>query len=423
MLKKISVLVMPMLMAVCTVVQAGELEIYPTLAVQEEDTDNVFETNSNRESDFISRFIPGFSLTYKAPVLEGDIRYLFDYRYYAKSRDDDITHTLSANGHLTVIENLFFLDMSDNYQRVSLDITRDVTQESLFIDQTDRNIAIISPNLVLRPNSRAEVKLGYRFLDTRYTNDNLGINNIDNTSQTTGSLGINKMEHMGFLQITYELSPKWYLTADYDFVRQTSDLDDLNHHLANGGIRYEYAEKSFLFAKAGNTWINYDSGKRMSNFFWHAGVTHTFPTLVTTLVTGVKYDEDPLSTITRETYVKGNVNKEFINSAVGGSLFYSEFARADTGKLDTRKYGGEIHARHEFGARLSGKVAFAAENYEQPLIPGKTRRLIAETGLSYKLAEQLTVSLSYIYVDYYSRTILSDNRHVNRGIFEVQKFF
>lgn len=408
MFRKLSVLLVATFMSVCTV-EAGELEIYPTLAVQEEFTDNVFESTDNRQSDFITRVIPGFSMTYKAPILESDILYHFDYRYYAKNtRDDDITHKLAANGRLTVIENLLFLDLSDSYQRVSLDITRDVAQESLFLNQADKNVAIISPNMKLRPNSRTEAKLGYRFVDTRYTEE---------------GLGVNKTEHMGFLQAAYEFTPRWYVTFDYDFNRQESELDDFNLHQASSGVRYEYADKSFLFAKAGNSWINYDNGKSMNNFFWNAGVTHAFPTIVTTLVTGVKYDEDPLSTITRETYVNASVNKEMSAGAVGGSLYYSEFAFADTGKLNTRKYGGRIHARHEFGSRLSGSVSFTAEKYEQPLFSGNTRRLIAESGVSYRLAEQLTISLSYIYVDYYSREILSDNRHINRVILEVQKYF
>lgn len=406
--KKVGVLLPAMLAVVCTA-QAGVLEVHPSLAVSEEYTDNVFETRSDRVSDYITRLMPGFSLTYKAPVFEGDLSYLFDYRYYAKnSRSDDIAHTLIANGHLTAIENLLFLDIGDSYERVSQDVTRDVTRESLFVNQTDRNIATASPYLLLRPTSQTEAKIGYLFMDTRYT---------------SGTLGVDKVDHMGFLRGSYEFTPRWFTTFDYDFVRQESKLDDFNQHQASGGVRYEYADKSFFFAKAGNTWINYDSGNRLNNLFWHAGLTHTFPTMVTTLATGVKYDEDPLSTIVRETYVKGTVEKELRGGTVGGALYYSEFSAANTDTLETRKYGGEIHVGRELTARLSGRVSFLAEKYEQPLIPGITRRLLAEAGLSYLLAEKLSLSLSYIYVDYYSKEIFEDNRHINRGIIEIKKVF
>ena len=155
------------ILSVTTVAQGAEFEVHPSLAVSEEFTDNVFETPTNRISDYITRVLPGIALSYRAPALTGDLNYVFDYRHYARNtRGDETTHELSAKGHLTAVENFMFLDVSDEYQRVSLDVTRDVTKESLFLNQSDRNVATVSPYLTFNPTERILVKTGYRFIDT-----------------------------------------------------------------------------------------------------------------------------------------------------------------------------------------------------------------------------------------------------------------
>ncbi len=157
------------ILSIATVAQGAEFEMHPSLAVSEEFTDNVFETRTNRTSDYITQTLPGLAMSYKAPALTANLDYVFDYRHYARNTvPDDIAHTLSADGHLTAVKNLLFLDVSDEYQRVSLDVTRDVTKESLFVDQTDRNVVTASPYLMFNPMERIMVKTGYRFIDVRY---------------------------------------------------------------------------------------------------------------------------------------------------------------------------------------------------------------------------------------------------------------
>jgi predicted porin len=403
--------------SVATVAQGAEFEMHPSLAVSEEFTDNVFETNTNRISDYITRTLPGLALSYKAPALTGDLNYVFDYRHYArKSQGDEITHTLSAKGNLTAVENFMYLDVSDEYQRVSLDVTRDVTKESLFLNQSDRNVATASPYLTFRPIERIMVKTGYRFIDTRYF----------------GSSGIDKTDHVATLDLAYELSKRFSLTAGYTYTRETADIDNYNQHQALGGFRYEYADTSFVFAQAGNTWTHYDSGQRLNSIAWNAGLMHTFDTVTGTVSTGVRYDEDPLRNIMKESFVSGAIEKRLNRSSFSFSSQYSEYVptkteslQSGTGILKTKKYGATAGCQYEFTADLNGRLGITAEKYEyeQPLFRSNTRRYQVDSGLGYLLAEQLTVSLSYIYVEYYSPNIATDNRHVNRAMIEIKKTF
>jgi len=388
--------------------QGAEIGFHPSLAVSEEYTDNVFETSTNRVGDYITRAMPGVAFSLKAPILDASLNYTFDYRNYArKSVEDEYTHVLEANGHLTAVENLLFLDVSDNYKRVSLDVTRDVSKESLFLNQADQNIATASPYLTLRPGQQTTIKTGYRFVDIRY---------ID-------SPGIDKMNHIGFLELSYEITPKWSATGGYTFTKEQSVIDGFSQHQAYGGFRHEYADKSFIFAQLGNSWTKYKSGSRTSNIYWNAGASHAFDTVTATLNTGVRFDEDPLLNVTRESYVTGNLVKQLNGGSLGLSLNYSEFNASESNSLKTRQYGGTLSGNIEFSSFLKGNLSFSADKYDLRQLGSYTRRFLVDSGLNYLLTKQLTLALNYIFVDYYSPDIATDNRRVNRAMLEIRMTF
>ena len=396
------------ILAVAPVADGADFRLHPSLAVSEEYTDNLFETTSERTSAYITRVMPGLGGSYQAAALTGELNYVFDYRYYAQNKhSDEIAHSLSAKGHLTAVENLMYLDVSDEYQRVSLDATRDVTQESLFINQVDRNVLTVSPHFALRPAERFPVKFGYRFVDTIYF----------------GSEGIDKTDHIAFLNMAYELSKRFSLTADYLFTREFADIDNFTQHQALGGFRYEYADKSFLFAQAGNTWTRYDSGHSLISVAWNAGITHVLDTVTATVATGVRYNDDPLRNVMKEKFVSGTLEKRFKRGMSSISPMFSEYVLTKTDILETRKYGATLLGQYEFAADLNGTLSLTAEKYEQPLLDSYTRRILADSSLSYLVAEQLLASISYMYVGYYSPDIAYDNRHVNRVIVEIKKTF
>ncbi len=395
---------------VATASHAAEFEVHPSIAVSEEYNDNVFATQSNRITEYTTRTLPGLTLSYKAPVLTGDLFYVFDYRHYARNNHpDETTHSLTTKWHLTAVDNLLFLDINDNYQRVSLDITRDVTRESLFVDQVDRNVVSVSPYFILHPTKRIMLTPGYRYIDTRYFSTS----------------AVEKTDHIAYLDTTYELMNKWKITAGYTFIRELAVVDNFSQHQALGGLRYEYADKSFIFAQGGNTWIEYDSGQRLNSKLWNAGLTHVFDTTTVTVTTGVKYDEDPLRNITRENFVNGNIEQGFKRGSVGFSLGYSEYVLTTIDPVKTKKYGATARGQYEFTVDVSGNLAFTAEKYELPLqVQGSSiKHLQIDSGLSYLLAEKLTASLTYIYAQYTSPGITSNNYHVNRGMIEIRKTF
>ncbi|MGA7827471.1 MAG: TIGR03016 family PEP-CTERM system-associated outer membrane protein [Geobacteraceae bacterium] len=386
------------------VVSAGEFSFHPSLAVREEYTDNIYEQQASRRSDYITRLMPGLALKYNAPLWDWDLAYTFDYRIYARnSRDDESTHDLAAKGHIKIIDEFLFLDLSDVYKRVSLDVRRDYTQESLFANQSDSNIATASPYFVFHPGTRTTIKSGYRYTNVWYRDPN----------------AIDKREHSGFINASYEYSPKVTFNADYTYTHQNS-VNPYNRHSPSAGARYEYADKSFLFAQGGYTWVNYRNSPDFNKPFWNAGITHTFNTLSVSFTTGVQYPEDPLSGLTRETDYNLALNKTFARGNVGLSVYYANY---DGEAVDrTKKYGVGITGKYDVSEKLSGSLAANVERYDFR-DTGHTRRIYVAPGLSYSLPWKTSISLFYAFVDNESAARPVDNYQVNRVGLEVKKQF
>src|SRR5512139_2578574 len=103
---------------------AAELQVLPSITVSEEWTDNVFLTRYNKIDDYITRAIPAFTLDHKTAFWDWHLDLAYDYRYYAKgSKSDDSTYRADIKNHTVLINNFFFLDVLDKYERVSLSTT------------------------------------------------------------------------------------------------------------------------------------------------------------------------------------------------------------------------------------------------------------------------------------------------------------
>lgn len=389
--------------------QAADFSIKPSLAVSEEYTDNVFENNLNKRSDYITRVQPGLSFKYNAPLWDWDLGYAFDYRYYARgSRKDDTTHNINGTGLVKIIDEKLFLALGDTYKRVSLDVTRDTTSESLYSNQSDQNIGFVSPYLVLHPTARLTMKTGYRYINTWYKS----------------STAISKQDHIGFINSAYEVTPKLFLTGDYTFTREIPENNlSFYRHEAYIGPRYEYAERSFIYGQGGLIVSDYDNGKHYLNPSWNAGITHSFDTMTLNLSTGMKYSDDPLGTTTLETSYAASLAKSFERGTVTLQGSYTEFSDGNSGQLKNKRYSGGFGSSYELVQDLRGSLGFTYENYRNILVGGTTDKYYLDCGLNYSFGKDLTAGLTYKYINYSSAEIVTDNYRVNRVILEVKKVF
>lgn len=398
-----------LLLVVAAQVQGADFSIKPSLAISEEYTDNVFENSLGKKSDFITRLLPGVAVKYNAPLWEWDLGYAYDYRYYAGgNRKNDTTHALNAGGVVKLIDEKLFLDLSETYKRVSLDVTRDTTGESLYQNQSDQNTGAVSPYLVLHPTPQLTLKGGYRYINTWYKDPQ----------------AISRQDHVGFINSSYELSPTLVLIGDYTFTREIpAGISSFYRHEVSIGPRYEYAEKSFVYARGGFIASDYDNGVHLLNPSWSAGLTHAFDTVTANIATGTKYSDDPLGVSTLETSYSASLTKTLQRGTLTLQGSYTEFSDATLDKLKSKRYSGGLAGAYELSRELHGTLGLTYENYRELLLDGTTDKYFVNCGLNYSFGKELTAGVSYKYIEYSSATITADNKQVNRVLLEVKKVF
>lgn len=386
----------------------------PFLSVGQEYTDNVFDTETNRRTEYITRIRPGFTSTYEAPRWKWQAAYNLDYRYYARdSKTNDLSHDASLKGTITLVENFFYLDLADTYKRVSLDSFRDQTVSSPFANQTEQNIATINPWLLWRPGQKTTLKTGYRYIDTRYWDSN----------------GIDKQAHSGYVDAAYELTEKLSLLTNYTFTHQESaDRRRYDKHDATTGFRYAYAEKSFLYANGGYTWQFYPDRSASRYLVWSGGLTHDFTWFVATLEVKRQNTEDPLTTSTRETTYQAKLERSFERGSISINGGYTEYDITDAlaaAGTDKHKVFATVNGRYELTQGISATAAVGGEHYtySRQLPTDYRYRFTASAGLAWQLLDNLTASLSYTRVVNQDRLDGGREWNTNRAVLDLKMVF
>lgn len=391
-------------------VAAADISFKPSVAVSEEITDNIYELSTGKRTEITTRIKPGATFRYQSPFWSWDTAYTFEYRNYARSsRGNEYNHDIAVKGNLALVDNFLLLDLNDTYRRVSLDVARDAAAESsLFLNQTDQNIATVSPYLLWRIRGDNTLKTGYRFTDTRYWDQN----------------GIEKQEHRGFADLTHEVSARFTLTSGYAFTRLESLPTKFSKHDLNGGFKYEYADKSFVSGQIGNSWQQFDSGINVSYLFWNAAVTHDLGFATATLDTRVAVTEDPLAVSTKETSYSGKLEKTFQRGMIGLSSSYSDFVNTATNRRESRRAGFTASGRYEVVQDLTANMSATGERFSRKITSDYPYRFTGTMGAGYALNNDVTLSLSYSYVtNLYALDTSEGSKDINKVVIEVKKAF
>lgn len=392
---------------------AAVYSLKPSITVQEEYTDNAFGTRGDRKEEFVTRALPRLAIQYKASLWDWDLDYTFDYRYYARnSRDDELTHTLNARGNLRVIDNFLFVDVLDTYGRVSLDVNRDRTAESLFVDQADQNILIVAPYVTFRPSTNLLVISGYHYRNELY---------ID-------SPGIDKEEHGAFITAFGDITSKTQVNSDFHYTYTTTGQGpDYDRFTPSLGFRWQYADQSFITLQGGYSWVLYADGTSFGSPYWNGSITHTFDTMTGSLNALIKYNSDPLRSSTEQRIYSGTLDKTLRNGTISLFTSYSELRDIQADLLLSTRYGVGGNIKRMLTERTGGHLEFNAEKLEYEDITSDMTppyRFHVAAGVSYAMANELTVSLDYAYVTYReSVDSAADNIEINRAILGLTKAF
>lgn len=393
-------------------VLAAEFEFRPSVAISEEVTDNIYELPNNKRTEFVTRLQPGFTSSYQTPFWNWNLGYMLEYRRYERdTRSDTLIHNVDAKGNIALVENFLFLDLSDTFRQVPVDVVRNntATENSRFVNLTKQNNASISPYVLWRLKGDNTLKTGYRYTDIRYS----------------GSTGIDNQEHRAFADLTHAITSKLNLTTVYAFTRLESRPTQFNRHDLSGGFRYEYADKSFVFGQIGYSWQQFDTGGDANYLFWNAGVTYDFSFVVATLETKVAPSVDPLSVSTKEASYSGRLEKTLQRGMIGLSTSYTEYENTRTNIIpDRHTLAISATGRYEVLQSLTATLTATGERFSRNTVSDYPYRFTGVAVLNYAFKDALTLGFTYTYINNLKDPNAgAASYQVNNAILELRKTF
>ncbi|HBG07898.1 MAG: hypothetical protein A2075_19005 [Geobacteraceae bacterium GWC2_58_44] len=393
---------------------ASEFRVVPSIAVSEEVNDNILQARVGERLELVTRAQPGAALRYLGPHTSLDASYNLDYRYYARNtREDEFNHAASLRGMLALWDDFFTLEASESYSRVPLDLARDTVQESVLVNQTDQNVATISPFLTWRLGGNGTLRTGYRFSDIRYWH----------------SPAIDKQVHGAFADYRHRLGARLDFDAGYHFSSTETALNRFQKHDVSTGFRYQYGERSFLYGSIGQSWLEFSNGLNSSDPFWKVGVTDDFGLAVATLESVVQYTEDPLTLSTRQTDYSFKLDRALERGRLWLSTGYTEYRVTLDSSQDRKRFQLNLGGSHELQRGVSASISATGERLSRSSSTSTSSlnlpyRLVASASVNWAMAEGTTLGGTYSHISYREEPGESAGSiEVNRGIVELRKSF
>jgi hypothetical protein len=383
--------------------------ILPSFTLSEEYNDNVYLTRYNKLDDYITRAIPEFVLDYKTSLWNWHLDLAYDYRYYAKgTKKGDTTYRLDFANHTELINNLFFIDVLDKYDRTSITTSIDYTKQSLFVNQTDENIFTVNPYFVMRSESRFTPIIGYRYINTWYKQKTAGIPTIDN---------------IGYAEMITDLTSKMTFTTGIRYTEDRNKVDDYNKTDVYAGPKYTYAQGSYLYCLIGESFLEFQFEGNTQHVIWDAGFIHRYSTVSVAYRMKSDYIPDPTRILRREDSYVATLAKTTPRTSYEISAGLYEYRNAATNHLENNSYRLDGTLSHAISPTLTLHLDESIERDED----FQTNTLIAlwNSGIRFerRTLADLLLTLEYRYTNSYSHDSYPDNYVNNRLIVGLTKRF
>lgn len=145
----------------------------PSLKLAETYTDNVFLSPEGlRQSDWITQFIPGISVSAYGPRLRLDAFYAPEIVYHAQTeREDKVFHRGNAVGNLEIADKLLFLEAGANVDQYDISLQGPLTTSNVNITGNRATAASAYVSPYLRRNIGSAVQAEARFTLSRWESD------------------------------------------------------------------------------------------------------------------------------------------------------------------------------------------------------------------------------------------------------------
>jgi hypothetical protein len=414
---------------------SAEFRIQPGLTLGEEYNDNIFLTPRDRSSDFISRVAPSIDIVYNVPLWDWNVNAFYEYRYYSRYHNyinQNNIPSLNLTNHTRIKDEHMFLDVRENYSRTSLTPTRDYTQESAFINQTDRNILTVNPYFITRPTSRMTVTTGYSYSNIWYKNPT-AIDQTNNSVYTGFQQDMSRRSSMlvGIRHTQNRNSGRVVSGLGNVVTSATTTVLGYTQDDVFLGQRYEYVENSTLYVQIGNSWFHSKDAERVSQVTWDANLTHRYSTMTVIYETGLRFIPDPYRVSRREDRYLATLRRDVERTSLAASGGLYEYRNIKDKHLQQSRYFVNGMMSHSITTKTKVILDFEVDWYKDYLtytsyLTGartETERYMTGARFEYLAAETMTLALGYRYTNVYSPDVYSDNYFNNRYTVELRMVF
>jgi len=387
---------------------ASDFKVLPSLTVSEEYTDNAYLEPANPQEDYTTRIAPTLGTFYKSPLWDWDAAYTYDYRYHAETnRRDEKTQAARLVTLVRIIPRFLFLEVKDDYTRVSTDLVRDYTQESRFVSQTDRNIFSVNPYAVARLTEKTTMIMGYLYRSTWYKNP----------------LSIDTVEHVGSAECRQEISQTLTISSGVRYTRNDNVVGPFTKTDVFTGPTYTYAEGASVAVSVGYSRFAYKNDGRLGQAFWDVRTVHKYSTLTATAEIGMTYLPDPTQVLRREDRFLAGIRKETERTTLDANGGVREYRNAMTNHLEITSYRASGIASYALNQKDRIIGSLIIERLEDEVLDTAVSRYLTGIRAERKAREDITWALEYHYANVYSRDSYMSNYTGNRFLVEVRKGF
>ncbi len=387
----------------------AEYRIIPSLLVGEEYNDNIYLTPTDRFADYITRVMPGIAFTDRSPLWDWDISYAYDYRYFERSGyKQDQTHYASLINRTRIIPGFLTLDVLDTYNPVSLDITKDFTKQSPFVNQTQQNILIVTPYMTLRPSQRTSVDVGYLYRNVWYKDP----------------ASIDKMDNMVYAKIDHLMSERLSSAVTVSYTDDTNRVLDYKKIDLSTGMTYTYTGESRIYGTIGNTWLSAEGQDRETQIFWTAGFLHRFVRYAVFADASYgSYIEDPQRVLRRLDLLTAGVRRDDERTSWTLTGTVDKYRNAQTKELETSSYMATVAVNHGLSERSRILLDFSDQHLDDVVNDIRTNLYLTGARYEYTGWNGITFAAEYRYTYSHSEEAFLSCYYNNRFIVDVKKVF
>lgn len=166
---------------------AGEWVIKPRVTAEETLTDNLFLTNSDKESDFVTEITPGVKITGRSRHFQVDLDYQIQNLIYASNGEfNETNQQFNASGRLEMLEDYLFLDAGADVGQRQASINGQRSIDTLNVIGNRVNYENYRASPFFRHEFGGIVNTEIRYSDYRYSDDYQDTG-LDPASTDTGS--------------------------------------------------------------------------------------------------------------------------------------------------------------------------------------------------------------------------------------------